>query len=54
MNVGQYTRKMKNKTGKIGLRQYNLYDQKEITLIDGLDGKCTGGSTNTAVLRPLR
>ena len=24
MNVGQYTRKMKSKTGKIGLRQYNL------------------------------
>ena len=43
MNVGQYTRKMKNKTGKIGLRQYNLYDQKEITLIDGLDGKMHRG-----------
>ena len=37
MNVGQYARKMKNKTGKIGLRQYNLYTQKELTLIDGLD-----------------
>ena len=43
MNVGQYTRKMKVKTGKIGLRQYNLYDQKEITLIDGLDGKMHRG-----------
>ena len=38
MNVGQYTRKMKTKTGKIGLRQYNLYNQKELALIDGLDG----------------
>ena len=38
MNVGQYARKMKVKTGKIGLRQYNLYNQKELTLIDGLDG----------------
>ena len=39
MNVGQFARKMKVKTGKIGLRQYNLYNQKELTLIDGLDGK---------------
>ena len=39
MNVGQYIRKLKVKTGKIGLRQYNLYDQKEMALIDGLDGK---------------
>ena len=38
MNVGQYARKMKVKTGKIGLRQYNLYTQKELTLVDGLDG----------------
>lgn len=39
MNVGQFARKMKVKTGKIGLRQYNLYNQKELALIDGLDGK---------------
>ena len=39
MNVGQFARKMKVKTGKIGLRQYNLYSQKELALIDGLDGK---------------
>ena len=39
MTVGQYARKMKVKTGKIGLRQYNLYTQKEMNLIDGLDGK---------------
>lgn len=39
MTVGQYARKMKVKTGKIGLRQYNLYTQKELNLIDGLDGK---------------
>ena len=43
MNVGQYTRKMKNKTGSIGLRQYNLYSQKELNLIDGLDGKMHRG-----------
>ena len=39
MTVGQYARKMKVKTGKIGLRQYNLYTQQEMSLIDGLDGK---------------
>ena len=39
MSVGQFARKMKVKTGKIGLRQYNLYSQKEQRLIDGLDGK---------------
>ncbi len=37
-NIGQYARKMAKGTGKIGLRQYNLYTQKEMTLIDGLDG----------------
>ena len=55
MNIGQYARKMKNKTGKIGLRQYNLYSQKELTLIDGLDGKLhraynNVGSFNTSSL----
>lgn len=39
ISVGQFARKMKNKTGKIGLRQYNLYNQKELKLLDGLDGK---------------
>ena len=39
MSVGQFARKMKVKTGKIGLRQYNLYTQKELKLLDGLDGK---------------
>lgn len=39
MSVGQFARKMKVKTGKIGLRQYNLYSQKEQKLLDGLDGK---------------
>ena len=43
MNVGQYTRKLKTKTGSIGLRQYNLYTQKEQKLIDGLDGKLHRG-----------
>ena len=39
LSVGQFARKMKTKTGKIGLRQYNLYTQGELKLIDGLDGK---------------
>ena len=39
MSVGQFARKMKNKTGMIGLRQYNLYNQEPTKLIDGLDGK---------------
>ena len=39
MTVGQFARKMKVKTGEIGLRQYNLYSQKALKLIDGLDGK---------------
>ena len=39
LSVGQFARKMKAKTGKIGLRQYNLYTQNELRLIDGLDGK---------------
>lgn len=55
MNVGQYARKMKNKTGKIGLRQYNLYHQKEMSLIDGLDSQMRRplnnmGSFNTSAL----
>ena len=37
MSVGQYARNMKSGTGKIGLRQYNLYTQNAITLIDGTD-----------------
>ena len=39
LTVGQFARKMKVKTGRIGLRQYNLYNQKELKLLDGLDGK---------------
>ena len=39
LSVGQFARKMRSKTGKIGLRQYNLYTQAELRLIDGLDGK---------------
>lgn len=38
MTVGQYARKMANGTGKIGLRFYNLMDQKQVYMIDGLDG----------------
>ena len=39
MTVGQFARKMKVKTGKIGLRQYNLYSGKEMSLINGLETK---------------
>lgn len=39
ISVGQFARKMKAKTGRIGLRQYNLYNQKELKLIEGTDGK---------------
>ena len=39
MTVGQFARKMNGHTGTIGLRQYNLYNMKELSLIDGLDGK---------------
>ena len=39
MTVGQYARKMAKGTGSIGLRFYDLLTQKEIYMIDGLDGK---------------
>ena len=39
MSVGQFARKMKVKTGRIGLRTYNLYNTKELKLIDGSDSK---------------
>ena len=39
MTVGQLARKMARGTGTIGLRQYNLYTMKEMSLIDGLDAK---------------
>ena len=39
MTVGQFARQMRGRTGKIGLRQYNLFTSKEMKLIDGLDGK---------------
>ena len=45
MTVGQFARKMKVRTGNIGLRQYNLYTQKEMILIDGMDGKLHRGFT---------
>ncbi len=38
MAVGQYARKMSNGTGGIGMRVYNMLNQKQMTLIDGLDG----------------
>ena len=46
MTVGQYARKMKSRTGTIGLRQYNLYNGKEMSLIDGFDGKMHRGFNN--------
>ena len=39
MTVGQYARKMAKGTGTIGLRFYDLLTQKEVYMIDGLDGK---------------
>ncbi len=39
MAVGQYARKMASGTGKIGMRFYNLLDQKEMGMIDGTDNK---------------
>lgn len=39
MTVGQYARKMASGTGEIGLRFYNLLTQKQVYMIDGLDGK---------------
>lgn len=39
MTVGQFARKMASGQGTIGLRQYNLYTMKELSLIDGLDAK---------------
>jgi hypothetical protein len=38
MNVGQSVRKTEtDAAGAIGLHQYNLYNQEELKLIDGLD-----------------
>jgi len=39
MTVGQYARKMAKGTGDIGLRFYDLLTQKEVHMINGLDGK---------------
>lgn len=39
INVGQFARKMASRQGNIGLRQFNLYMMKELSLIDGLDQK---------------
>ena len=39
MTVGQYARKVASGTGNIGLRYYNLLNQKSLGMIDGLDGK---------------
>ena len=38
MSVGQFARKMKSGTSsKIGLRQYNMYNESEITVINGIE-----------------
>ncbi len=55
MSVGQYARKMASGTGKIGLRFYNLLTQKQLYLMDGLDGNSkrpyyTVGSFETSSL----
>ena len=47
MSAGQFARKMKVKTGRIGLRTYNLYNTKELKLIDGLDSKHHRALNNT-------
>lgn len=39
MAVGQYARQMKNGNGDIGVRFFNLFNQKQLYLLDGLDGK---------------
>ena len=55
MSVGQYARKMARGTGDIGLRAYDLLNQKQTFFIDGLDGKLkrpyyTVGSFETSSL----
>ena len=55
MAVGQYARKMKSDTGDIGVRFYNLLNQKQLYLLDGLDGKLKrpiseDGAFDTSVL----
>ena len=55
MAVGQYARKMKSNTGDIGVRFYNLLNQKQLYLLDGLDGKLKrpiseDGAFDTSVL----
>ncbi len=58
MTVGQYARKMKSGTGDIGLRFYNLLNQEQIYMIDGLDGKLkrpyneVGAFDTTALIDP--
>ena len=58
MTVGQYARKMKSGTGDIGLRFFNLLNQEQIYMIDGLDGKMNraynevGSFETTALIDP--
>ena len=55
MTVGQYARKVSSGTGKIGMRYFNLLDQSQLSLLDGLDGSLDRplneiGSFNTSAL----
>lgn len=52
MAVGQYARKMARGTGDIGVRFFNLLNQKQVYLLDGLDDRAIGveGSFDTSVL----
>ena len=52
MTVGQYARKMASGTGDIGLRFFNLLNQKQVYLLDGLDDRAVGveGSFDTSAL----
>ncbi|MBQ7304757.1 MAG: PQQ-binding-like beta-propeller repeat protein, partial [Clostridia bacterium] len=56
MTVGQFARSMAKGTGDIGLRFYDLLTQKQVYMIDGMDGKMkrpyyyTRGAFDTSAL----
>ncbi len=59
MSVGQYARKMARGTGEIGLRFFDLLTQKEVHMINGLDGKmnrpyyAVGAFDTSALIDPV-
>jgi len=59
MSVGQYARKMAKGTGDIGLRFYDLLTQKQVHMINGLDGKmnrpyyAVGAFDTSALIDPV-